>query len=107
MIPETYISVSYVPSTVTGKADRKPLREQFTQLPGAQMKAYFGLDDKEKAMPLTATELKMQILWAKVLNLELQEIARDDEWVSLGGDSLGAMQPGVACASRAVLPDRS
>lgn len=55
MIPETYISVSYVPSTVTGKADRKPLREQFTQLPGAQVKAYFGLDDKEKAMPLTAT----------------------------------------------------
>ncbi|KAE8417295.1 hypothetical protein BDV36DRAFT_257570 [Aspergillus pseudocaelatus] len=92
MIPETYISVSYVPSTVTGKADRKRLREQFAQLPRAQIKAYFGVEDKEKAMPLTATELKMQRLWAKVLYLELQEIARDDEWVSLGGDSLGAMQ---------------
>ncbi|KAJ1712518.1 hypothetical protein G4B11_005529 [Aspergillus flavus] len=92
MVPETYISINHLPSTVTGKADRKRLREQFTLLTRAQIKAYFGLEDKVKVMPLTKTELKMQRLWAKVLNLDLHEIARDDDWVSLGGDSLGAMQ---------------
>ncbi|RHZ61396.1 hypothetical protein CDV55_104784 [Aspergillus turcosus] len=92
MIPETYISISRIPTTVTGKVDRKRLREQLTLLPRAQIKAYFGLENKETAMPLTATEVQMQRLWANVLNLALHEVGRDDDWISLGGDSLGAMQ---------------
>ncbi|KAJ5160935.1 uncharacterized protein N7482_007939 [Penicillium canariense] len=84
MIPETYISISRIPSTVTGKVDRKGLREQFTLLPRAQIKAYFGLENKEKAMPLTATEVQMQRLWANVLNLDLHEVSRHDDWISLG-----------------------
>jgi len=92
MIPETCVFISHVPSTVTGKVDRKCLRAQFTLLPRAQIRAYFGLENKENAMPVTETEKNMQRLWAHVLNLDLHEVSRDDGWVCLGGDSLVAMQ---------------
>lgn len=92
MIPEAYVFISRIPSTMSGKADRKGLREQFELLPRGQRNAYFGLENKEKAMPITSAEVQMRRLWAEVLNLDLHEVGIDDDWISLGGDSLVAMQ---------------
>ncbi|KAI0168711.1 hypothetical protein BJ166DRAFT_481084 [Pestalotiopsis sp. NC0098] len=92
MVPELFLTINHIPSTVTGKSDRRHLRERVAQLSRTQLLSYLGQEDTAKRMPLTASEIQMQRLWANVLELDLQEVGRNDEWTSLGGDSLGAMQ---------------
>ncbi|KAF7536955.1 hypothetical protein G7054_g4072 [Neopestalotiopsis clavispora] len=92
MVPEFFLSIKYIPSTVTGKLDRRYLRERVKLLSRAQLLSYLGQEDTARSMPLTASEKQLQRLWASVLGLALHEVGRNDEWTSLGGDSLGAMQ---------------
>ncbi|KAI0120643.1 hypothetical protein BJ170DRAFT_646230 [Xylariales sp. AK1849] len=92
MIPKFFLIINHIPLTVTGKADRRYLREQVMLLPRAQIMSNLGQEDKGRATTLTPTEIQLQRLWANVLKLEPHEVGRDDEWTSLGGDSLGAMQ---------------
>lgn len=92
MVPEFFLSIEYIPLTVTGKLDRRYLRERVKLLSRAQLLSYLGQEDTARSMPLTASEKQLQRLWASVLGLDLHEVGRNDEWTSLGGDSLGAMQ---------------
>jgi amino acid adenylation domain-containing protein len=94
MVPETFVPIRRIPLTTSGKSDRKRLREQFLQLPLAQIKTYFlnNVANEQKEMPTTELEKQMQAMWAQVLKLEGDEVGRHDSWISLGGDSLAAMR---------------
>ncbi|PYH43734.1 putative nonribosomal peptide synthase [Aspergillus saccharolyticus JOP 1030-1] len=101
MIPTSFIPVLRMPSTMSGKTDRKTLREKFAQLSRDRVKAYFvdgnggssssgsGMIER---MPTTSLERRMQRLWAATLKLDLEEVGRNDPWMSLGGESLAAMR---------------
>ncbi|OJJ99913.1 hypothetical protein ASPACDRAFT_29371 [Aspergillus aculeatus ATCC 16872] len=96
MIPTSFIPVRGLPLTMSGKTDRKTLREKFAQLPSDRIKAYFvdgdGGSRSTEGMPTTPLERQMQELWAATLKLELEEVGRNDPWMSLGGESLAAMR---------------
>ncbi|KAL5084629.1 hypothetical protein Trisim1_011538 [Trichoderma cf. simile WF8] len=89
MMPSAYFALSKMPTTTSGKIDRKRLREM-----GASFSAQQLLEASnrgEKRQPTTDVEHQLQRLWARVLNLT-EIIGLDDSFFHLGGDSIGAMK---------------
>ncbi|KAH7366799.1 surfactin synthetase subunit 3 [Plectosphaerella cucumerina] len=101
MVPSAYIPLDKMPSLVSGKIDRKRLRELGSALSReavARMGAYSG----ESTEPETELEKALQTVWIKVLGGGVQDVGRNDSFFGLGGDSLRAMKL-VAAAREAGL----
>ncbi|KAJ4300031.1 hypothetical protein N0V90_005280 [Kalmusia sp. IMI 367209] len=92
MIPTVLFSMSQLPTTATGKMDRRKLRSiggSFTLQELADMRtAHTG----PKRNPQSKQEEYIQSLWSQVLQIEPSDIGLDDTFVELGGDSVGAMK---------------
>ena len=88
MVPATFAVLADLPTTSNGKLDRNALgHASATPLPSRT----------GRPGPHTPTEHKLQSIWAEVLRIP--EVGRDDNFFSIGGDSLLAL-PLVARLSR-------
>lgn len=89
MVPSAYVRIGEVPRNVNDKVDRAVLPE-----PGA--------GDLPRATgstpPRTPTEVAIAVLWTEALGVD--DISRDDDFVSLGGHSLLATRVAFGCATR-------
>ncbi|KAJ6110811.1 hypothetical protein N7486_003046 [Penicillium sp. IBT 16267x] len=93
MIPALYLPVSNIPLTVSGKINRKHLREQVSQFSQEQIDAYLGNGASDaKMMPTTSTEKTLQRMWSEILSLPINMISIYDSWTRLSGDSISAMK---------------
>lgn len=106
MIPSFYVPVSKMPWTVSGKLDRIRLRNIIATLPQDSSPPYRLTDaDIEQAaspspvrdnevnsLPTSDNEVKLQRLWAAVMNTEQGSIGTEDSFFKLGGDSVTAMK---------------
>ncbi|KAH8723175.1 hypothetical protein GQ44DRAFT_761196 [Phaeosphaeriaceae sp. PMI808] len=91
MVPAVYLHVNRFPNTVSGKLDRKSLRQMVAQLPSDSL-AKFSHSSKNKRSPFTETEKKLATLWSRLLGIEKSLIGADDSFFRLGGDSVAAMR---------------
>lgn len=98
MIPGTYLPVYDIPKMPSGKADRKALIRNASELTYRQMAEYSGAV-QEVRPPTTEMQLIMQQLWSECLKMPAAEIGLNDNFIRLGGDSITAMR--LASASRA------
>ena len=80
MIPAAYVRLQSMPLTPSGKLDRKAL-------PAPEIDAYLGQDYEP---PQGETEARLAAIWTEVLSLD--RVGRHDNFFSLGGHSLFAMQ---------------
>ncbi|WP_211445288.1 non-ribosomal peptide synthetase, partial [Collimonas humicola] len=80
MVPAAYVALAELPLTANGKVDRKKL-----PAPEAEAFAVSGY-----AAPEGATEAAMAAIWSQLLRVE--RIGRYDNFFSLGGHSLVAVQ---------------
>ncbi|GAT24861.1 nonribosomal peptide synthase [Aspergillus luchuensis] len=108
MVPAVFLPLHRLPLSVTGKADRKRLRQCALALSSPELSAYRATAST-KRMPSTAAERKMQELVATVLGRDPTEIGMDDSFFYLGGDSVQAMrlvaegrQQGLTLSLRAI-----
>ena len=97
MIPAIFIPVKGIPLTKSGKTDRKQLRARTARFPQWASTAYFLSDDPRKRPPKTVMEKKLQRLMAEVLkfnseDIKVCDIGVDDNFFTLGGDSLSAIR---------------
>ncbi|KAK4126781.1 non-ribosomal peptide synthetase [Parathielavia appendiculata] len=92
MIPTLFIPLNRLPKLVSGKIDRKTLRLAAYKLTDEVMSSYKLGQSVAKPQPLTQEESAMRKLWASVLRLPETEIGMDDNFVSLGGDSITAIK---------------
>lgn len=90
MVPSVYFAMPKLPMTVTGKTDRKSLRELAATFTAQQLADWSSFGEKQ--MPSTAVELKLQLLWASLLKLDKSRIGVEDSFFRLGGDSVSAMK---------------
>lgn len=92
MVPNVYIHVNFIPSLISGKTDRKRLRQLGATLDFRQ------LDQPKQSTPVTAdrelTDIEkiLRNAWSQVLNMEESAIRPSDNFFALGGDSLAAMR---------------
>lgn len=91
MIPTAYIPLRNIPTTATGKTDRRRLSEMAKALTWDQLTAT-NSSNTERRQPSTPLETQLQSLWADVLGVQKDLLGADDSFLRVGGDSVGAMR---------------
>ncbi|KAK6425930.1 NRPS protein, partial [Elasticomyces elasticus] len=91
MIPTAYLALPSIPMTVTGKTNRRQLREIAESLTLEQL-IEMQPASKFRRPPQTDMEIRVQQLWASILGIAADSIGRDDTFFRIGGDSIGAMR---------------
>ncbi|PLB47169.1 acetyl-CoA synthetase-like protein [Aspergillus steynii IBT 23096] len=107
MVPTTYVPIAEIPMTISGKTDRRRLRDMGSSLNLNQL-AQMQPTQGQRQLPQTEAELQLQKLWAEVLNIDQRQIGTHDSFFSLGGDSISAMQLSAKSRSaglRVTVPD--
>ncbi|OCL04400.1 acetyl-CoA synthetase-like protein [Glonium stellatum] len=89
MVPSAYIPVASLPMMVSGKTDRKRLRELGFTMTQQQL-AMLRAKDTENNRPKTVMECNLQNIWSRLLNNDKIDV--NDNFFSLGGDSITAMK---------------
>jgi amino acid adenylation domain-containing protein/non-ribosomal peptide synthase protein (TIGR01720 family) len=80
MLPEHYIALESLPLTINGKLDRKAL-------PSPQL-----ISNNEYVAPSNDNESRMCKLWSELLGMEENQVGVNDDFFSLGGNSILAMK---------------
>ncbi|KAL2182248.1 hypothetical protein L209DRAFT_738634 [Thermothelomyces heterothallicus CBS 203.75] len=96
MVPTAYIPVSRIPTLISGKTDRKRLRQFGAGVDLRQMTAEAAAA-ASKRPPLSETEDRLRHAWARTLRLDPETIGAADNFFALGGDSLAAMRLVSVC----------
>ena len=90
MVPSAYIPLWKMPLLVSCKTDRKRLREIGNSVTRQDLRRFNALLS-EKKEATTETELKLIPVWAKILGGDA-DFSANDNFFSMGGDSLRAMR---------------
>ncbi|KAK5657192.1 hypothetical protein OQA88_3250 [Cercophora sp. LCS_1] len=92
MVPAAYIPLREMPSLVSGKIDRKKLREIGAGMTREQVSGTARRDKQTDASaPETEMERRLQKVWRALLNLT-EDFSVQESFFALGGDSLRAMK---------------
>lgn len=99
--PEAFIPLLAIPKTSSGKMDRRRLHDTGKHLRQQQV-IWIRADiaKTSSTVPSIPAEQMMAALWAETLGLNSISIAREDDFFSLGGDSLGVMRLVTAAHER-------
>lgn len=92
MVPSGYVVLPQLPLTPALKRDRKKLKEIGTTLSAQQLLSQAQAAAKERITLATSMELALGKAWATTLKLKETEIAANDNFFGLGGDSISAMR---------------
>lgn len=105
MVPSVYIPLWKFPLNPSGKTDRRQLQSKGSALSRQELTSFrppltttasSSTTPPIRSRPETSMEQKLQSLWAHVLGLPVTDIAREDHFLRLGGDSLTAIQLAAA-----------
>ena len=91
MIPTLFLDLPELPLTLTGKTDRKMLRDIGASFSFQQLTIQAAAQRQRKS-PRTQAEKQLQNLWGRVLHIDSDNIGVDDNFFRLGGDSIAAMK---------------
>lgn len=103
MVPVAYVPVAEMPTTGTGKTDRRLLRALVAAMTLAQVADLHPLAaarGEPRRAPRTEAERRLQELWSAVLGVDADRIAATDYFSQLGGDSIAAMRLVAAARAR-------
>ncbi|KAI1845667.1 hypothetical protein JX266_008278 [Neoarthrinium moseri] len=95
MVPSKFIPITRVPLTPSVKTDKRLLRE-FAKTLSGEIGSTCEPNSLEK-QPTSDMERDLQTVWAHVLNRAISSIGIDETFMSLGGDSISAMQSAAQC----------
>lgn len=89
MIPSAYIPIAMLPTTLTGKIDRRQLRKIGE---GIDLLKLAGDETRHRKAPSSQMESLLVQSWTEVLGIASDSISVDVPFTRLGGDSITAMQ---------------
>ncbi|PYI23428.1 acetyl-CoA synthetase-like protein [Aspergillus violaceofuscus CBS 115571] len=105
MVPTIWVVLDSIPLTASRKINRVPIsrwvmdmsEETYHQVVDAT-----SSESDEQNLPSTALEKQLAQVWSHVLNLPLEAIGLHRSFLSLGGDSITAMQVVARCRSQGI-----
>ncbi|KEF57038.1 uncharacterized protein A1O9_07228 [Exophiala aquamarina CBS 119918] len=100
MIPTAFIYVNFIPVLISGKTDRKRLREFGGTIDIRQLDENTPTDPLHQ--PLSEVEEHLAQAWSHVLKIDYKAIRTDDNFFVLGGDSVVAMKLVSHCTSQSI-----
>lgn len=92
MVPSFYVPLLALPTTVSGKLDRRQLRQIFQDISSSERRIYSLSSSSGKRASSTASERLLRSICSRFLHLECDEIGMDDSFHHLGGDSMSAIR---------------
>ncbi|KJZ76453.1 Nonribosomal peptide synthetase 13 [Hirsutella minnesotensis 3608] len=98
MVPSMFIPLRHIPRTLTGKTDRRQLRDKLLSFSQSDLQHYI-MSSSAKTPMSDDNERSLQEIWAEVLRLPCEAIGREDSFLLLGGESLATIKM-VASARR-------
>lgn len=104
MVPTVWLAVEKIPQTASAKLDRVSVAQWLkTKKDLSPARAAMDAALAEALIPpRTAEEKVLQSVWASVLNIPEAHIGCESCFISLGGDSILAMQAASQCLKRGV-----
>ncbi|EAW11679.1 putative nonribosomal peptide synthase [Aspergillus clavatus NRRL 1] len=99
MVPAHWLTVQTIPMTRNGKSDRPSVTVWVEQLSEDPTGAANHLDRGDDG-PQSPIETELQHVISEVLNLSLGQVAMEQSFLALGGDSITAMQVSSRSRSR-------
>jgi len=98
MIPSTWIAVESIPLLPSGKLDRRGVTTWLQNIDEKMYEKIMEADDEEdNTIAATDTSRLIQGIFSRVLNIPLQKVRLGSSFLSLGGDSITAMQVMALC----------
>lgn len=91
MVPGLYVPLRAFPETLSGKLDRKALRELAESLPSATIEEYAIAFAAVRTLE-SSGQFSLRAMWCAILKILHARVGADSNFVSLGGDSIAAMQ---------------
>lgn len=91
MVPGAYIEIDQIPMTTTNKTDRRALRELGSAKTLEELAALQSRG-KDRRMPSSPMEKRLQGLWAAVLQIDAASISAESNFLRIGGESIAAMR---------------
>jgi aryl carrier-like protein len=101
MVPDFYIPLAKVPLTVSGKVDRRQLRDWASKQARSALESY-GSTQSPKRYPETEMEKNIHRLFVHLLSLSPESIGIDDSFLRLGGHSISAMALATECRRQGI-----
>ncbi|KAE8374735.1 hypothetical protein BDV26DRAFT_295725 [Aspergillus bertholletiae] len=104
MVPSFFIPLVDVPLSLSGKVNRRLLREQSTSWPLKRLEVY-QLRSRTLAaeeVPITAHGREIQQIIGEALNLDTKSIPMNSNFFGLGGDSISAMHVSMLARGRGI-----
>ncbi|KAE8310331.1 hypothetical protein BDV41DRAFT_579672 [Aspergillus transmontanensis] len=104
MLPAFFIPLADVPLTLSGKVNRRLLREQSTSWSMERLELYQLRSRTLPAVevPITAHGREIQQIIGEALNLDTKSIPMNSNFFGLGGDSISAMQASMLARRRGI-----
>ncbi|KAL4915856.1 hypothetical protein BDW62DRAFT_187764, partial [Aspergillus aurantiobrunneus] len=103
MIPNYWISLTSMPHNTSDKIDRKRLTQWLETMDVEQFDAITQCHAEATTTPETAEERVIQAVWADVLHVEVEQVSLNRPFLSVGGDSVTAMQVVSRCRTQHAL----
>jgi non-ribosomal peptide synthase protein (TIGR01720 family) len=100
MIPSLWIAISRFPLMPSGKMDRKKVVQWLENMENDTYRTIATLGMEDPQDDADVVDRKLQIIFAKVLNLAPEDIRMTQSFLRLGGDSIAAMQVSSMCRSQ-------
>jgi amino acid adenylation domain-containing protein/non-ribosomal peptide synthase protein (TIGR01720 family) len=102
MLPAVWVPVTRIPLSTNMKVDRLTAMRMLESM---SEDVYHDVVDNRNSTngPTNAIEKRLQSVLSRILNISLNEIGMDNSFMSLGGDSITAMQLTAACRSEGLL----
>lgn len=100
MVPNAYIPVSYIPTLISGKIDRKRLRQFGATVDLQKLDQGPAAKATRESRELNDLEQRLRRAWSLVLKVEENSIHPQDNFFALGGESLAAMRLVSVCRER-------
>lgn len=104
MIPRLWIPMASLPINSSGKADRRGITNWIKNLDAKNLSSYSELEHQiEDGLEVNPTEQNLREIWSSVLNKPIGHISTRRSFLSLGGDSITAMQVVSACRKKGLV----
>lgn len=100
MVPNAYIPVNYIPTLISGKIDRKRLRQFGATVDLQKLDQGPAAKTARVSRELNDIEKRLRHAWSLVLKVDEDSIHPQDNFFALGGESLAAMKIVSVCRER-------
>ncbi|KAM0438114.1 hypothetical protein ACHAQK_006845 [Fusarium lateritium] len=103
MVPSMWLPLEFIPRLQSGKLDRKQTGkwvEDMTEAFYRQLNPIAINSDSKTLTFSNETESKLHKVWTHVLNLKPEQLGLSQSFLSVGGDSISAMQVMSECKKR-------